>query len=66
MSFNLKERNASLSEFPIGKCNSISYSSRNRSFRNIFIAFNGEKKSSSVLTVRPSHFNIKLQGSYGG
>ena len=41
MSFNLKERNIFVSEFPIGKLDNIRYPSRNRIFRNSLIAFNG-------------------------
>ena len=65
MSLNLKERNVSFSEFPIGKFNRVRYPSRDRIFRNILIAFNGKKESSSVLTIRASHFKIELQRPYG-
>ena len=61
MSFDFKERNVSFSEFPVGKLNSVRYPSRDSIFRNILIAFNGKKKSSSVLAIRTSHFKIELQ-----
>ena len=64
MSFDFKERNVSFSEFPIGKFNSVRYPSRDSIFRNILIAFNGKKKSGSVLTIRTSHFKIELQRPY--
>ena len=60
MSFDFKERNVSFSEFPVGKFNSVRYPSRDSIFRNILIAFNGKKKSSSVLVIRTSHFKIEL------
>ena len=65
MSFDFKERNVSFSEFPVGKFNSVRYPSRDSIFRNIFIAFNGKKKSSSVLAIRASHFKIELQRPNG-
>ena len=62
---SLKERNVSFSEFPIGKFNGVGYPSQDSIFRNILIAFNGKKKSGSVLTIRTSHFKIELQRPYG-
>ena len=56
MSSDFKERNVS---FPVGKLNSVRYPSRDSIFRNILIAFNGKKKSSSVLAIRTSHFKIE-------
>ena len=64
MSFDFKERNVFFSEFPIGKFNGVRYPSRDSIFRNILIAFNGKKKSGSVLTIRISHFKIE-QRPYG-
>ena len=65
MSFDFEERNVSFSEFPVGKFNSVRYPSRDSIFRNILIAFNGKKKSSSVLARRTSHFKIELQRPNG-
>ena len=65
MSFDFKERNVSFSEFPVGKLNTVRYPSRDSIFRNILIAFNGKKKSSSVLAIRTSHFKIELQRPNG-
>ena len=65
MSFDFKERNVSFSEFPVGKLDSVRYPSRDSIFRNILIAFNGQKKSSSVLAIRTSHFKIELQRPNG-
>ena len=62
ISFDFKERNVLFSEFPVGKFNSVRYPFRDSIFRNIFIAFNGKKKSSSVLAIRASHFKIELTG----
>ena len=61
MSFDFKERDISFSEFPIGKFNSVRYPSRDSIFRNILIAFNRKKKSSSILAIRASHFEIEFQ-----
>ena len=61
MSFDFKERDISFSEFPIGKLNSVRHSSRDSIFRNILIAFNRKKESSSVLAIRASHFEIEFQ-----
>ena len=47
------------------RVNSVRYPSRDSIFRNILIAFNGKKKSGSVLTIRTSHFKIELQRPYG-
>ena len=65
MSFDFKEKNVLLSEFPVGRFNSVRYPFRDSIFRNIFIAFNGKKKSSSVLAIRTSHFKIELQRPNG-
>ena len=51
MSFDFKERNVSFNEFPVDKLNSVRYPSRDSIFRNILIAFNGKKKSSSILPI---------------
>ena len=65
MSFDFKERDVSFGKFPIGKFNSVRYPSRDSIFRNIFIAFNGKKESSSVLVIRASHFEIEFQRPNG-
>ena len=65
MSFDFKERDISFSEFPIGKFNSVRYPSRDSIFRNILIAFNRKKKSSSILAIRASHFEIEFQSPNG-
>ena len=65
MSFDFMERDVSFSEFPIGKFNSIRYPSRDSIFRNILIAFNRKKESSSVLAIRASHFEIEFQSPNG-
>ena len=65
MSFDFKERNVSFSEFPVGMFNSVRYPFRDSIFRNIFIAFNGKKKSSSVLAIRASLFKIALHRPNG-
>ena len=65
MSLDLKKRNVSFIEFPIGKFNGVRYPSRDGIFGNVLIAFNGKKKSSSVLTIRTSNFKTELQRPYG-
>ena len=65
MSLDLKKRNISLSEFPVGKFNGVRYPSRNGIVGNVLIAFYGKKMSSSVLTIRTSHLEIELQRPYG-
>ena len=65
MSFDFKERDISFSEFTIGKFNSVRYPSRDSIFRNILIAFNRKKKSSSILAIRASHFEIEFQSPNG-
>ena len=65
MSFDFKERDISFSEFPIGKFNSVRYPSGDSIFRNILIAFNRKKKSSSILAIRASHFEIEFQSPNG-
>ena len=65
MSLDLKKRNVSFSEFPIGKFNGLRYPSQDEIFGNVLIAFYGKKKSSSVLTIRTSHLKIELQRPYG-
>ena len=65
MSLDLKKRNVSFSEFPIGKLNGVRYPSRNGIFGNVLIAFKGKKESSSVLTIRTTHLKIELQRPFG-
>ena len=65
MSFDFKERDISFCEFPIGKFNNVRYPSRDSIFRNLLIAFNRKKKSSSILAIRVSHFEIEFQSPKG-